>query len=293
MKILITGMLFVVMTFVFSCMSISVETVSTSFPDENPPPKAGDVIKNQEIIDIDIIVFDMMDMLRIHFRGGQDIAKYQRILNPNYSVYSAKVFSFDGTEKCIIVPKVDQAGTHYYFKDNQGKQASVDMTVVPHLNGFGSILAKYSITTGYFKPDFVLHIFEKSVMTTGFSIDIKTDAQFLLYFRNTPVLAYVVHSDLSNPKNDSAYIVADRNFVHDNENDAAAWCVLFVLIRETNAQLAAENNRHQSRNTDPWNTTQPWITPIPRTRDPLEDLPQRKWNNDGTPDNNHNPFDRF
>ncbi|MBN1798107.1 MAG: hypothetical protein JW822_06005 [Spirochaetales bacterium] len=296
MKIKLLLVVGIALLFMPSCMSMSMETISTSFADGNAPEKAVEIIKNQDIIEIDTIAFEIKDLLGIRQKLGQEIATYQRIPNPNYTVSSAKLFTTGGKELYTLVPNVDQFGVHIHIKNNLGRRGNIDITVKPELSGFASMTVKFTINTNFFNQPYTFHIYEKTVITASFSPDQKTNGQYILYHNDNPVLAYVSMYDMSHPENNKITIVADHEFVTENKYDLAAWCVIFILIQDVNEQLAADarqqnanrnfmdddywNNPHD---TNPVNTPPPIMTPPPATR----------WNNNGTLDNNNNPFDNF
>jgi len=284
-----------------SCMGMplgghgmTMEIVSTSFTDGNPPGKAEEIIKNQDIIEIDTIAFEVKDLLGIRQKLGQEIAKYQRIPNPNYSVYSAKVFTTGVKELYTLVPNVDQFGMHIHIKNNPGRRGKIDITSKPEM-GFTSMTVKYTINTDFFGQPYTFHFYAKSVMTASFTPDQKTHAQYILYYKDNPVLAYVSSFDLSNPENNKITIVADHEFFVQNKHDLAAWCVIFILIQDANEQLAEEARQRNAHGgfMDDDSLINPYNPHSTFDNNSQNTLPSTRWNNDGSIDYNNNPFDNF
>jgi hypothetical protein len=270
-----------------SCIFMKAEIVSSSFTDSKPPEKIEEIVENQDIIEIDTIAFEAEDFLGIRERLGKEFATYQRFPNPNYKVLSAKLFTPDGKRIYTMVPDVDQFGTHIYIKNNKGKQGKIDINSKPKMLVAGMKL-EYTINTDFFQQPYIFHFHSRTEM--GFPGDIKTHSQYILYYEEKPVLAYVSTNDMAHPENNNITIVADHDFFLQNKQDLATWCVIFILVQDINNQLASESNYYNvnnsfnnTQNSFPANTPVPIITPPPVTR----------WNNNGTIDNNNNPFDNF
>jgi len=292
MKIRLFLLVSVLSLLILSCMSMTMESVSSSFPGGNPPGNAEVIIKNQDIIKIDTVAFEAKDLLGIRQMSGREIARYQRIPNPNYSVFSAKVFDAGGKELYILVPTVDQFGVHVHIKNSIGAQGNVDLSAKPEFGGFGSMTVKFTINTDFFNQPYKFHFYEKNVMTASFSPDQKTNSQYILFYEGRPVLACVSRFDLSHPENNKVNYLADREFFINKEEDLAAWSVIFMLVQDVNAQMAAENRQRNPQRS--FMTNEPHETfPGSGRNNPPDVPPVRRWNNDGSLDNNYNPFDSF
>jgi hypothetical protein len=259
--------------FLFSCMSMSMESFGTSFSSGKPMPDAEKMIENQDVIEIDTIAFETNDFLAIRQKLGAEFAKYQRIPNPNYKVYSAKVFTTGGKELYTIVPDVNQFGIQVHLKNTSGQKGKVEITAKTKM-GFASVSLEYIIKSDFFAQPYTFALSSKTDVTAGFSPEMKTNSQYVLYYENKPVLAYVSFFDLSNPENNRTNIVADHDFLTGHEQELAAWCVIFILIQDVNQQLAED-------------------APPASVNNPGNPPQGPSFNNDGSFDNNKNPFDKF
>jgi hypothetical protein len=271
------------LVFVVSCMgipkmsmgmpSMKMEIVATSFTDGNPPGKAEEIIQNQDIVEVDTIAFETDDYLGIRQKLGQEFATYQRIPNLNYKVSSAKLFTTNGKEFYTLVPQANQAGVHIHIKNNLGRKGKIDIIASPEMN-FTSMIIQYTINTDFFGRPYTFHIYANSELTAGVSSDQKTYCQFILYYENNPVMAYISIYNLKQPANNRTTIVADHEFLKNNENDAAAWCIIFVLLQEVNQKMAEESSRQNMHTPD-------------------HSMPEIRHNTDGSIDHNRNPLDSF
>jgi hypothetical protein len=278
----------------FISCGMTVQSIGTSLPQDQTLENAENTIQNQDILEVDTIAFEVNDLLAIREKLGEKIAAYRRIPNPNYSVYSAKVYSDKGRELYTLVPNVDQSGIQIHIRDRQGQRGKVEISAKPEM-GFGQITIRYTNSVDFFGEPFGFDFYSKSIMTAGFSPDVKSRSQYVLNYRDRPVLAFVSSYDQSHPDGNKINIIADHEFVKTHEQELAAWCVLFVLLQDVNKQMASDSYRQNPGHgfgtddaihspTGPLPTpNNTWNTPPPPTQ----------WNNNGTIDNNHNPFDSF
>jgi hypothetical protein len=294
MKLTHLFLLFCLLPFFFSC-AVSMQSIGTSMPGNKTLENAEKTVQNQDILEIDTIAFEVNDRLPIRQKLAEKIAEYQRIPNPNYTVLSAKVFSNRGKLLYTLVPNTEQNSVRVYIKDRHGKKGMIEMTSKPEL-GFGSVTIRYSNKADFFGRPYHFDFYSKSVMTAGFSPNLKSRLQYVLYYNDTPVLAYIANYDMSDSNNNKINVIADHEFLKGHKDEVAAWCVLFVLLQDVNKKLTedstirnAGNNfmnddsSHMPTGPDPIHTPPPVITPPPTTH----------WNNNGTIDNNGNPFDNF
>jgi hypothetical protein len=235
MRIKLLLVIGIILLLMMSCMKTTMKAVSTSFPEGKSPGNIEEIIKNQDIIEIDTVAFETEDLLGIRQKLGLEIAKYQRIPNPNYKVYSAKLFTTAGKELYKITPNLDKFGIHIHIKNNMEQRGTIDITVKPEFSGSGSITVKFVINTDFFNRPYTFHIYEKTEITSSSSPNQKTHSQYILYHEEKPVLAYISTYDMADPENNNITIVADHDFFLQNKQDLAAWCVIFILIQDVRA----------------------------------------------------------
>lgn len=252
---------------------------------------SGDIVDMQTLFDpasevkLETISFDDGELLPI-YNSGSIIGFYERYDNKSYSVYSAKIYSNQKELLYSIVPTETKEGKIViHIKNRDDQRGNIEITK----KALNLLQYDYNIIVNYYNQPFNLTYSFREDMSGSRS------EQYMVLRDSTPFLGYSLNKKYTylyeKPTfTESIYSSSDSS---SRPNDVSFWTVCTKVINEVNeiivqreaqeaeqARLEAQINKIEQDsflNNNNTNNTGGL----------------KKWNNDGTVDNNHNPFDSF